>query len=136
MAGIAAGRNVKVPDVAAGPTQALISYFNTAPDFQDNGDIFARRITDDGTLLDSDPGIPVTAAPQAQFVPAAAWDGSEYVVAYEDYRAVPFLDRPVSDVYATRVDSNGTVLDPSGVAVGNASIPEVNPVVASNGGAT
>lgn len=135
VAGVNAGLNVKAPDVAAGPDQALISYFNTAPDYSDNGDIFARRIMVDGTLLDNDPGIQVTSAVRAQQLPSGAWTGSEYIVAYEDYRAVPFLERPVSDLYATRISNAGTVLDPDGIAIGNEAIPEVNAVVASNPGA-
>ncbi|MEO8288693.1 MAG: S-layer homology domain-containing protein [Chloroflexota bacterium] len=134
VAGVDSGRSVNAPDVAASSDQALISYFQTAADFQDNGDVYARRITADGTFLDADPGIQVTSAARAQFVTSAAWDGAEYVVAYEDYRSTPFLERPVSDIYATRVSSSGSVLDPNGFIVGNQFTPEVNPAVASNGG--
>lgn len=134
VAGVDGGRYAEVPDVAAGPNQALISYILDGPDYAINSDIYARRILADGTLLDNDPGINVASADLAQKLPSSAWTGSEYVVAYEDYRNVTFLDRPVSDLYATRVDTNGTVLDPNGFVVSNESIPEVNAAVASNPG--
>jgi hypothetical protein len=110
------------PNVAAGPTQGIIVYYKS-------GDVYARRILPDGTLLDASPGMQVTSAPNDQFLPAVAWSGSEYVVAYEDYRNVLYLDKPVSDIYGTRVDINGAVLDPSGFAIANDFIPEIQPVV-------
>ncbi len=45
--------------------------------------------------------------------PAAAFDGTNHVVAWCDYRAG--RDRP--DVYCARIDRDGAVLDPSGIAV-------------------
>ncbi|MFL5731583.1 MAG: S-layer homology domain-containing protein [Chloroflexia bacterium] len=126
--------SVKTPNVAASAAQGLIVYFRTQSGNAQSGDLFARRILPDGTLLDSNPGIQVTSAPEAQFLPSVAWDGAEYVVAYEDYRNVAFLDRPRSDIYGTRVDSAGVVLDPNGFAVANNPVPEIQPAVASNPG--
>jgi hypothetical protein len=114
----------KTPDVASKGDQGFIVYFN-------GGEVRGKRILPDGTLLDGGTGIAVTSAPNDQFLPAVAWSGSKYVVAYEDYRAVLYLDRPVSDVYATRVDSSGAVLDPSGIPLGNSPSPEVLPEVAA-----
>lgn len=110
------------PDVAAGSNQGIIAYYKS-------GDIYARRIQPDGTLLDPSPGIQVTSAPNDQFLPDIAWSGSEYVIAYEDYRNVLYLDKPVSDIYGTRVDANGAVLDPNGFVISNDFIPEIQPVV-------
>jgi hypothetical protein len=112
------------PDVAAKADQALIAFYN-------GGDVRARRILPNGTLLDGATGFQVTTVPNAQFFPAVAWDGFEYVVAYEDYRSVPYLDRPVSDIYATRVDASATVRDPSGFLIANSRLPEVLPEVAA-----
>jgi hypothetical protein len=39
-----------------------------------------------------------------------------------------------SDIYASRVTSDGVLLDPEGFAVANASVPEIHPAVAGNDG--
>jgi hypothetical protein len=122
------------PALAMGPAQGLIAYYVRDEATVQDGNIRARRILPDGTLLDNDPGIPVTGAPGAQFSPAAAWDGAEYIIAYEDYRHVPALELPISDIYATRVDGNGVVLDPAGVAIAADAGPDVLPAVAARPG--
>ena len=122
---------VKTPYVVVGENQALLVYFGRQPPDVTQGDIFARRILPDGTFLDPDPGIHVTTAPNAQFFAAGAWTGSEYVVVYEDYRAVAYLDRPVSDIYGTRVTAGGQVLDPNGFPIANDFVPEVTPAIAA-----
>ncbi|HET9493057.1 MAG TPA: hypothetical protein VFR15_02385, partial [Chloroflexia bacterium] len=85
---------IKTPYIAVGENQALIVYFGRQPPNVLQGDLFARRITPDGTFLDGDPGIQLTSAPNAQFLPAGAWTGSEYMIVYEDFRNVAYLDRP------------------------------------------
>jgi hypothetical protein len=122
----------KTPDIAVGNNQALITYYAGIGSDVSQGDVYARRILPGGTLLDSNPGIQVTNTANAQFAPSGAWTGSEYLVAFEDYRHVPYLDRPVSDIYATRIDSNGTVIDPNGFVIANNFVPEVEPIVESN----
>jgi len=117
----------KRPDVAAGSNQGVIVFYM-------NGDVYARRIQPDGAFIDGSPGIQVTSAPNDQFVPSVAWNGSEYVIAYEDYRNVIYLDKPVSDIYGTRLGSDGTVMDPSGFVIANDFIPEMQPVVAALNG--
>jgi hypothetical protein len=124
---------VKTPHLATGNGQALIVYY-TAPSGSVGGDIYGRRILADGTLLDSAPGIQITTAPNPQQFPSVTWDGTEFVVAYEDLRNVPYLDRPISDVYGTRVSDTGAVLDANGFPIGNDRTPEVNPETASLNG--
>ena len=121
---LVASATSKTPSVAAGPTQGVIVFFRT-------NDIYARRITPDGTFLDGSPGIQVTSATNDQLLPAVAWDGTEYVIAYEDRRDVPYLDYPISHIFGTRLDPNGTVLDPNGFPVANDFIPEIQPAVAA-----
>ena len=134
---LAGGSNLslaKTPSLAIGPAQGLLVYYGRSSGTVLDGDIYARRLLADGTFLDSDPGIAVTSAPNAQFLPAAAWDGSEYAIAYEDHRNVAYLDRARSDIYGTRVDPNGVVLDPTGFVIANDSIPEVLPAVVGQPG--
>lgn len=119
------------PDIAIGNNQALVTYYAGIGADVSQGDLYGTRMLPDGTLLDGNPGIQITNANLAQFVPSAVWTGSEYLVVYEDFRNVPYLDKPISDIYATRVGSDGTVQDPNGFAIANLYIPEVNPVVES-----
>jgi hypothetical protein len=39
-----------------------------------------------------------------------------------------------SDLFASRVDIGGTVLDPAGIPVANSALPEIHPAVAGGGG--
>ncbi|HUS17286.1 MAG TPA: S-layer homology domain-containing protein [Chloroflexia bacterium] len=118
------GATARRPDVAVGNTTALVVYYK-------NGDVYGRRIAADGTLLDGADAIRVTQATNNQFQPAVGWNGSEWVVAYEDYRAFPALSKPMSDIYAARVAEAGTVLDPTGFALANDLAPEIQPAVAA-----
>jgi hypothetical protein len=117
----------KTPNVAAGPTQGLIVYYRS-------GDLYGRRILPDGTLIDPSPGFQITTAPNDQLLPSIAWDGTNYVIVYEDRRNVPYLDHPISDIFGTRVNTSGAVLDPTGFPVADDFIPEIQPVVSSIGG--
>ncbi|MFQ5906377.1 MAG: hypothetical protein ACE5JA_07375, partial [bacterium] len=74
-------------------------------------DIYGARVNTSGTVLDPS-SIPVCTASDDQFYPAVAFDGTNYLVLWQDYRG-----GVTSDVYCTRVDTSGTVLDPSGIAI-------------------
>ncbi len=66
-------------------------------------------------------------APSAQLYPAAASNGADWLVVWEDRR------RGESDVYGTRVSAAGSVLDPYGIAISTAASDQREPTVASNG---
>ncbi|MCY1022017.1 MYXO-CTERM sorting domain-containing protein [Pyxidicoccus sp. MSG2] len=78
-----------------------------------NTDIYAARVTPDGTVLDPG-GIALTTAVNAQKNPAVAFDGTRFFVVWEDARVC------CDDVYGARVDPDGTVLDPQGFLVSDA----------------
>ncbi len=121
-----AGRE-RSPAVAFDGTNALVVWAEV-PSSLIGGDIYAARVANDGTVLDPG-GVPVSTAPGVQRTPAAAWDGTDFIVAWCDFRA-----GPQGDVYATRVSTAGVVLDPGGFAV--AAEPqdaEVDPSAASDG---
>jgi PKD repeat protein len=76
-----------------------------------------------------------------QYRPRAAWDGSHFVVVYQDQRnrfAPLTLDQldATSDLFGMRIDANRTVLDPKGFLVSNSRLAEYAPTVASGGGAS
>ena len=64
-------------------------------------------------------------APLSQAAPDVAWNGSNYLVIWEDARNGSQL------IYATRVSSSGAVLDPSGIAIGLPGEPAFQPAVKS-----
>jgi hypothetical protein len=88
-----------------------------------NDDIYAARISADGTLLDPT-GIAISTAAGAQRLPKIAFGGANYVVVWQDLRGVD------TDIYATRVNKAGTVLDPAGIALSTVAYDQRAPCVA------
>lgn len=121
----------RAPSVASGGSIALVSW-------NDSSDVRARRIRSDGTTLDTSAGFVVSNASNRQFSPESGWDGASWFVAWNDYRAhTNVLDGGVGDLYGSRVEADGTISDPSGVAVANDfAVPECNPAVAGDRGTT
>jgi hypothetical protein len=77
----------------------------------DTCDLYGARIASTGALLDT-AGIPICTLALWQEYPAVGYDGRNYLVVWEDSRSLSS-----TDIYAARVDTAGTVLDPSGIAV-------------------
>ena len=70
---------------------------------------------------------PVTgAAPGTQGNPAVAWNGVDYLVAWQDDRA-----GSGTDIFAARVQPDGTLRDPAGILVSGAAGNQLDPVAAS-----
>jgi all-beta uncharacterized protein len=116
----------ETPAVASTGSSALIAWAD--------GNIYGRRVLSDGTLLDTAYGIVISNAAGDQFVPAVAWDGTEFMLDWLDQRNDPYPNQVRGDIYGARVDANGNVLDPDGFAIANSAMPEEDPaVVAGNG---
>jgi len=88
--------------------------------------IYGARVSTSGVVLDP-AGILLSAASVNQVAPAIAFDGDNYMVVWQDLRNGP------ADIYCTRVNKNGTVLDPDGIAVSTAPNPQAYPAVAFDG---
>lgn len=100
-----------------------------------DGDIYAKRITPGGQVLDGPSGLPIVAAPGDQFSPAIGYDGTEVLVAHEDRRHVTFFLDQRSNVYGGRLDAALQALDPAGFPIHtDAEIPEVETAVAGANG--
>jgi hypothetical protein len=92
----------------------------------DSADIYGARVTPDGVLLDIC-NVQISVCPNQQRSPAVASDGTDFLVAWEDYRSGP------SDIYGTRVSASGQVLDTLGILVSGAGGNQLVPAVAFNG---
>jgi hypothetical protein len=86
-------------------------------------DVYGARVTPAGTVLDPD-GIPVSRALNSQVLPALAFDGTNYLVVWQDYRTGDFL------IYGTMVSAEGQVVDTSGFPIATTAIYQRYPAVA------
>jgi hypothetical protein len=121
------------PTVATDGTTALIAWEDPRAG-NSNWNLFGRRLQSNGTLLDSNTGLALVTAPKNQRRASAAWDGTYFVLVYEDERNNTLFYDPSTDVFATRVDVNGAVIDPGGFAVFEGLMPSVFPDTAGNNG--
>src|SRR5207244_8796066 len=87
----------------------------------DTSDIYGARVSAGGTVLDPG-GIDLSTATDYQESPTIAFDGTNYVVAWEDYRSGTNYD-----IYGTRVSPDGTPLDGEGVPIATSPTPETAP---------
>ena len=109
--GVASGLSIanggfQYPSVAAGPNEAFVVW-SSGSNYA-NADVFGMRVTTagpTGVVLN------LSVAANGQHRPSVAFDGTRYIVVWEDYRAnTDFADRR-ADVYAARVTTAGAVLD-------------------------
>lgn len=112
------------PDVAVGASNALVVWSDKAGQTTEDLDIFARRVMAGGTLLDPAP-IVVSEAANAQFDVTAAWTGTEYIVAFGDFRNEERYASKTGDIYAARVSADGVVVDPDGFPFANDVLPDM-----------
>jgi len=98
------------PSVATDGTGFLVAWDEER--YYGYSQLFGSRVSHTGSVLDPN-GIQITGASgYTMFQPTVAWDGGNYVVAYN-------IDKNFGDedIYVTRVSSAGTVLDPNGKPV-------------------
>ncbi|MDY7229175.1 Ig-like domain-containing protein [Hyalangium rubrum] len=89
--------------------------------------IRATRISPAGVVLDPT-GITLGTSPQSRYDPKLAFDGTNYLVVWSDYRDAPYFD-----IYGTRVSPAGAVLDPTGILFAGGTDSQRNPALAFDG---
>jgi hypothetical protein len=114
------------PDIASGGGASLVVWEDGRGT---STDLYAAIVTTGGAV--SVNNIPVCATTGEQLRPSIAWDptNSVFVVAWLDERA----GVGAADVYAARVQANGTVLDSCGVLVSGAANDQRRPSIAASG---
>jgi hypothetical protein len=113
------------PAVAFDGTNALVTW----QDYRSGAaDVYGARVTPSGAVLDSS-GFLIAGAGENQELAEMAFDGTNYILAWEDYRN----DTRVGDIYAARVTSEAHVLDPFGIPVQVDTFSKQTPALASGG---
>ena len=90
-------------------------------------DIYGARVNKSGVALDPN-GIAISTAWNEQARPALAFDGTNYLAVWHDYRSGFYFA-----VYFARISTSGTVLDPDGIRVSMTATQQMSPAVAFDG---
>jgi phosphoribosylformylglycinamidine (FGAM) synthase PurS component len=96
-------------------------------DWRSGGDVCGVRVSQAGVVLDS-AVIPISTAEGWQYSPTTCFDGTDYLVAWLDYRG-----SGTSDIYGARVTQAGIVLDPEGIPISTAANHQTGPAVCFDG---
>ncbi|HZH99373.1 MAG TPA: hypothetical protein VEX38_10415, partial [Fimbriimonadaceae bacterium] len=126
----------KSPRIGSKGDSAVVVYEDGA-DGSNQHDIFARQIFADGSMPQLQYNISNLAEvtnETREYFPTITWDGAKYVVAWLDHRRDAWPKHNVGDIYGTRLDANGAVLDPAGIQIAAATEAEATPHLASNAG--
>jgi hypothetical protein len=116
--------DVDPPALAFGSGKYLIVYER----YTDQRHLYARTISPGGDVSGE---IVISEAKGGQDAPAVTFDGEHFLVVWQDGRNQVSYDD--TDIYAARVAPDGTVLDPSGIAVSTAPGAQITPHAAFDG---
>jgi hypothetical protein len=119
-----ASRASTVMNVAFGGGCFLTAWQDTASLL---ADVYGTRVSPAGFVLDS-AGITLSLAAFDQYSSSVAFDGTNYLVVWEDAR-----NGLGYDIYGARVTTAGTILDPSAIAISTAVNSQSSPAVAFDG---
>lgn len=120
------GLNASEPAVAFDGANYLVVWSDARD--RSNTDLWASRVAADGTVIDT-LAFPIVATPGAQLRPAVTFDGTRYIVVWEDYKVD--VGGAESDIRAALVSTSGNVTLLGGVAGSAAN--ETLPAIDSNG---
>jgi hypothetical protein len=113
------------PALAFDGTNYLVAWSDERLSPGTSTDIYGARVSPAGSVLDGS-GLAISTAANSQYSPALAFDGTNYLVAWSDYRS-----GTSSDIYGARVRPAGTVFEP--FALATAGTDERSPAVARAG---
>ncbi|HLL52939.1 MAG TPA: hypothetical protein VK447_05295, partial [Myxococcaceae bacterium] len=117
-----------MPSVASNRSGYLVAWQEWTRGTGGHWDLYATRVSASGTVQDPG-GLAISIEPRDQRAPSVGSDGSNYLIAWTDYRS-----GNIPDVYATVVGADGRVHHPSGVAISADGVSrEEFPSVGSNG---
>lgn len=114
------------PAIAFDGTNYLVTWTDT-PTVTGDGDIHGARVTPSGAVLDK-PGFAVATVKGGQGRQSMAFDGTNYLVAWQDGRIFGNYD-----VYAARVAKDGSVVDTTPFSIAEGAADQRAPGVAFDG---
>ena len=118
------------PAIAWSGGNYLVVWTDTRRVTTSGTDIYGARIKPDGQVLDTS-GLPICQVSENQSNPAITWNGSKFLVVYEDMRNAVSPDY-YNDIYGSLVSSSGTVTLIGNPIAGGAR-NQYSPAVASDG---
>jgi hypothetical protein len=124
---IAADSSQFSPAVSFGATDYLVTWADDR-DGDSVMDVYGARVSPAGVVLEPN-GIPISTSDMDQSDPAVAFDGANWLVAWDDDRD----GDSVMDVYGARVSPAGVVLEPSGIPISTSDMDQWYPAVAFDG---
>jgi hypothetical protein len=92
--------------------------------WRENTNLYGVRVSTGGVILDSSP-FTVSSAVYEQSNPNIGFGDTTYMVVWQDNR-----NAGVNDIYGARIKTDGTVLDPDGIAISTAAGSQTYPSVA------
>jgi hypothetical protein len=123
----AAPGNQAQPALAFGITDYFVVWQDSRDGPYEYCDIYGTRVTPGGAVVDPS-GIPISLHTMSQEEPDIAFDGVNYLVVWQKE-----VLGPISDIYGARVDVEGEILDPEGIAISDATDTQEYPAVAFDG---
>lgn len=114
--------NQEYPSVTCDGTNFFVAWTDNRSG--GNTNIFGALVNTSGILTDS---FPVCTGTSDMSNPSVAYDGTNYLVVWYDYRVIN------ADIYATRVTKSGIVIDSGGFVVCNATSNQMFPSIAFDG---
>ena len=100
------------PSVAFDGTNCLVVWGDHRSGWWYDSDIYGARVDQSGNVLDP-AGIAISTATNAQTCPSVTFDGTNYLVVWQDERNSQYE----YDIYGTRVNQSGNILDPAGITI-------------------
>lgn len=122
---ISSAGNALSPEIASSGSNFLVVWVDYRNSYT-SPDIYGARIGPTGNVLDP-AGIAISTLDGLEYKPSVGFGGMYYLVAWEDMR------NGLYNIYCARIDSNGMLVDPSGIAVAVADSLQVNSSIAFDG---
>jgi hypothetical protein len=119
------------PAVASNGSSFLVVWEDSRNGDWNDFDVYGARVSAGGVVEDASGIVIGTATASDQSEPAVVWDGTNYLVVWQDARDGSFIFN--YDVYGARVSASGAVQDVSGVLIGTATNDQSLPAAASSG---
>ncbi len=122
---ISSGGNALNPQISSSGNDFLAAWVDYRDSYT-SPDIYGARIGPSGNVLDP-AGIAISTLGGLEYMPSVGFGGMYYLIAWEDMR------NGLYDIYCARIDTNGVLIDPAGIAVAIADSLQRNTSIAFDG---